>query len=148
MIAGVLFCTDWKLGRDATKAYTGPACVTYFVLNGALACRIWAVEAGAVIVGVREGEQQITLRSSAKKHSTEYKIKVTYSAQSIGKKWEDKEITGNYMQWFNIHGYLQHKTPLAWLNVNIDVLRNAQEEMTKKDKADRIPANNDLHCVR
>ncbi|OAP64026.1 hypothetical protein AYL99_03253 [Fonsecaea erecta] len=139
VIAGVLFYADWKLGWDATKAYTGPACVAYFVLNGALTYWIWAVEAGTVFVGVREGGQKITLRSSAKKHSPEYKLKVTYSAPSTGKKWEDKEITGNYTQWFNIHGHLQHKELQAWLNANIDVLRNAQEETTKKDRADRIP---------
>ncbi|KIW77505.1 hypothetical protein Z517_09951 [Fonsecaea pedrosoi CBS 271.37] len=139
LIAGVLFYADWKLGWDATKAYTGPACVAYFVLNSALTFWIWAVEAGTVFAGVREGGQKLTLRSSAQKYSPVYKLKVTYSAPSTGKKWEDKEITGNYTEWFNIHGYLDRKALQAWLNTNIDVLRNAQEEMAKKDKTDRIP---------
>ncbi|KAH0829349.1 hypothetical protein AYO21_05753 [Fonsecaea monophora] len=139
LIAGVLFYADWKLGWDATKAYTGPACVAYFVLNSALTFWIWTVEAGTVFVGVREGGQKLTLRSSAQKYSPVYKLKVTYSAPSTGKKWEDKEITGNYTEWFNIHGYLDRKALQAWLNANIDVLRNVQEEMAKKDKTDRIP---------
>ncbi|OAL18387.1 hypothetical protein AYO22_10707 [Fonsecaea multimorphosa] len=139
LIAGVLFYADWKLGWDATKSYTGPACVAYFVLNSALTFWIWVVEAGTVFVGVREGGQKLTLRSVSKKHSPEYKLKVTYTAPSTGKKWEDKEISGNYTQWFNTHGYLQRKELQAWLNSNIDVLRNAQEEMARKDKTDRIP---------
>lgn len=61
LIAGVLFYADWKLGWDATKAYTGPACVAYFLLNGALTYWIWAVEAGTVFAGVREGGQKVIL---------------------------------------------------------------------------------------
>lgn len=59
MIAGILFYADYKLGWDATKAYTGPACVAYFVLNGLLTYWIWAVEAGTVFVGTREGGQKV-----------------------------------------------------------------------------------------
>ncbi|OQV08887.1 hypothetical protein CLAIMM_13099 isoform 2 [Cladophialophora immunda] len=59
LIAGVLFYADWKLGWDATKAYTAPACVAYFVLNSALTYWIWAVEAGTVFVGVRDGGQKV-----------------------------------------------------------------------------------------
>ena len=61
VIAGVLFYADWKLGWDATKAYTAPACVVYFVLNGFLTYWIWAVEAGTVFSGVREGGQRVCL---------------------------------------------------------------------------------------
>lgn len=59
VIAGVLFYADYKLGWDATKAYTGPACAAYFVLNGLLTYWIWAVEAGTVFVGTREGGQKV-----------------------------------------------------------------------------------------
>lgn len=61
VIAGILFYADYKVGWDATKAYTGPACIAYFVLNGALTYWIWAVEAGTVFVGTREGGQKVGL---------------------------------------------------------------------------------------
>ncbi|KAJ9615133.1 signal peptidase complex subunit spc2 [Cladophialophora chaetospira] len=140
LIAGVLFYADWKLGWDATKAYTGPACVVYFLLNGALTYWIWAVESGTVFTGVREGGQKLTLRSSTQKHSPDYKLKVTYSAPSTGKKWEDKEINGQFTQWFNTHGFLQHKEFQQWLNSNIDVLGTAHADISKKEKtAERVP---------
>ncbi|OCT48669.1 putative signal peptidase complex component [Cladophialophora carrionii] len=140
LIAGALFYADWKLGWDATKAYTGPACVSYFVLNGILTYWIWAVEAGTVFSGVREGGQRLTLRSSTQKYVPEYKLKVTYSAPSTGKNWEDKEITGKFTQWFNTHGYLQHKEFQQWLNSNIDVLKTAQAERSNKEKSsERVP---------
>lgn len=60
LIAGALFVADWKLGWDATKAYTGPACAAYFALNGALTYWIWKVEGGTVFVGVREGGQKVS----------------------------------------------------------------------------------------
>jgi hypothetical protein len=59
-IAGVLFYADWKFGWDATKQYTGVACVAYFVLNGALTLWIWQVEKGTVFEGTREGGQKVT----------------------------------------------------------------------------------------
>lgn len=58
-IAGVLFYADWKLGWDATKVYTAPACVAYFILNSALTYWLWFVESGKVFVGVREGGQKV-----------------------------------------------------------------------------------------
>lgn len=127
IIAGVLFYADYKLGWDDTKAYTAPACLAYFILNGILTYWIWAVEAGTIFVGVREGGQKLTLKSSSKKHSPTYKLKVTYEAPS-GKKWEDKEVSGSFTQWFNTHGYLQNKELQAWLNSNIDVLATAAKE--------------------
>lgn len=59
IIAGVLFYADWKLGWDATKVYTAPACVAYFILNGALTYWISFVEGGKVFVGTREGGQKV-----------------------------------------------------------------------------------------
>jgi hypothetical protein len=83
---------------------------------------------------------QLTLRSSTQKYGPEYKLKVTYSAPSTGKNWEDKEVTGKFTQWFNSHGYLQHKEFQQWLNSNIDVLKTAQAELSKKEKtSERIP---------
>ncbi|KAJ9643213.1 signal peptidase complex subunit spc2 [Knufia peltigerae] len=127
VIAGILFYADYKLGWDATKAYTGPACVAYFVLNGLLTYWIWAVEAGTVFVGTREGGQKLTLKSSTQKYKPIYKLKVSYEAPS-GKKWQDREIEGSFTQWFNTHGYLQKKELQSWLAQNIEVLGVAQKE--------------------
>ncbi|EHY59464.1 signal peptidase complex subunit spc2 [Exophiala dermatitidis] len=135
LIAAVLFYADYKLGWAATKAYTGPACVAYFVLNGALTYWIWAVEAGTVFVGIREGGQKLTLKSSTQKYKPIYKLKVTYEAPS-GKRWEDKEMQGSFTQWFNTHGYLQKKELYAWLAGNIEVigLAETEKEMQTKTK--------------
>lgn len=65
IIAGILFYADWKLGWDVTKPYTLPACVAYFVLNGALTYWTWAVEAGTVFVGAREGGQKVRICNTA-----------------------------------------------------------------------------------
>ena len=58
-IAGLLFYVDWKQGWDVTKPYTLLACVAYFILNTALTYWVWAVEAGTVFVGSREGGQKV-----------------------------------------------------------------------------------------
>ncbi|KEF63320.1 uncharacterized protein A1O9_01297 [Exophiala aquamarina CBS 119918] len=141
IIAGVLFYADYKLGWDDTKAYTAPACLAYFILNGILTYWIWAVEAGTIFVGVREGGQKLTLKSSSKKHSPIYKLKVTYEAPS-GKKWEDKEVSGSFTQWFNTHGYLQTKELQAWLNGNIEVLSTAEKEGKTPSKSTTTTTTN------
>jgi hypothetical protein len=51
-IAGTLFYFDWKQGWDATKAYTAPAVIAYFIINGIFSYWIWAVEKGVVFAGV------------------------------------------------------------------------------------------------
>lgn len=140
IIAGVLFYADYKLGWDDTKAYTAPACLAYFILNGILTYWIWAIEAGTIFVGVREGGQKLTLKSSSKKHSPTYKLKVTYEAPS-GKKWEEKEVSGSFTQWFNTHGYLQTKELQTWLNSNIDVLSTAEMEGKTPTKSTTATTN-------
>lgn len=67
------------------------------------------------------------MKSSAKKHSSTYKLRITYEAPS-GKKWEDKEVSTSFTEWFNTQGYLQTKEFQAWLTKNIDVLKVAQSE--------------------
>ena len=59
LIAGALFAADYKLGWDATKAWTGPACALYFLINGALTLWVWKVEGGTVFVGTRPGGQKV-----------------------------------------------------------------------------------------
>jgi hypothetical protein len=50
-IAGALFYFDWKFGWDASKPYTAPAVVAYFILNGAFSYWLWFVEKGVVYEG-------------------------------------------------------------------------------------------------
>jgi hypothetical protein len=47
----VLFYFDWKFGWNSTKAYTAPAVLAYFLLNGAFTYWIWFVEKGVVYEG-------------------------------------------------------------------------------------------------
>lgn len=60
LIAALLFIADYRLGWSATKAWTLPACVAYFVLNTALTGWIWVAEKGKVFVGRREGGQTVS----------------------------------------------------------------------------------------
>lgn len=55
IISGVLFYADWKLGWDATKAYTLPAVLAYFVLNGAFTYWLFWVEKGKIYIGEKDG---------------------------------------------------------------------------------------------
>lgn len=50
-IAGALFYFDWKFGWEASKPYTAPAVVAYFLLNGAFTYWMWFVEGGVVYEG-------------------------------------------------------------------------------------------------
>lgn len=70
---------------------------------------------------------QLTLQSSVQKHVPIYKLKVRYEAPS-GKKWEDKEIEGRFMEWFNDAGYLQHAELKKWLANNIEVVGMADPQ--------------------
>lgn len=54
-IAGALFYFDWKFGWEATKVYTAPAVVAYFLLNGAFTYWLWWVESGLVYEGEGKG---------------------------------------------------------------------------------------------
>lgn len=141
MATATAYC-DWRLGWDATKYYTGFACVLYFLLNGFLTIWIWRIEAGKVFVGSREGGQKLTLSSSAKKHVPIYRLKVRYAAPS-GKKWEDKVVEGRFTKWFNEAGYLQHGELKKWLATNVDVIgladptsKKMAEEVTSKQSPD------------
>jgi hypothetical protein len=51
IIAGALFYYDWKFGWEASKPYTLPAVVAYFLLNTAFSYWLWFVEAGTVYEG-------------------------------------------------------------------------------------------------
>jgi Microsomal signal peptidase 25 kDa subunit (SPC25) len=136
LIAGTLFYTDYKHGWDATKPYTLPACVLYFLLNGLLTFYIYFVEKGTVFTGSREGGQTLTLRSRGKKHSGSYELDVRYASES-GKVFYAKTIRGEFMQWFSKEGYLQRKEFARWLGENVEVLGLAEKEREGR-KEDRV----------
>ena len=84
LIAGVLFYADWKLGWDATKAYTAPACIAYFALNGALTYWIWAVEKGSVFVGVNEGGEKVRFLLGLHTFSRRAELQIKSRANAMG----------------------------------------------------------------
>jgi hypothetical protein len=71
---------------------------------------------------------QLTLRSHTKKHSPIYHLHVTYTAPQTGKTWEDKEVTGHFTEWFNMHGYIDKPALKKWLAKNIEVVGLAAPE--------------------
>jgi hypothetical protein len=70
---------------------------------------------------------QLTLQSSVQKHKPIYKLKVLFEAPS-GQKWEDKEIQGNFTEWFDEDGYLKHAELRKWLARNIDAVGRADPQ--------------------
>lgn len=70
------------------------------------------------------------MKSSVKKHDPTYRLHVRYEAPS-GKKWEDKQITGKFTEWFNTYGYLDKKAFQSWLAKNIEVVESAAKEASK-----------------
>ena len=85
--------------------------------------------------------RQLTLQSSVQKHTPVYKLKVLFEAPS-GQKWEDKEIEGKFMDWFNEDGYLQHSELEKWLARNIDVVGRADPQ--SKAVVEEVLLDNDL----
>ncbi|KAL4890615.1 microsomal signal peptidase 25 kDa subunit-domain-containing protein [Aspergillus ambiguus] len=131
-IAAFTFYADRKLGWEATRSPWILAAVgTYFVLNSLLTYWIWAVEAGEVFRGKRKSGESISLRSSVKKHSPLYKLRVQYQS-ATGKTLQEKEIQAPFTTWFSGNGVF-HPGPLrAWLASEIEVLRLAAKEVEKK----------------
>ncbi|KAF9894382.1 hypothetical protein FE257_007885 [Aspergillus nanangensis] len=131
-IAAFTFYADRKLGWEATRSPWILAAVgSYFVLNSLLTYWIWAVESGEVFRGKRKSGEVISLRSSAKKHSPLYKLRVQYISAG-GKVLEEKKIEAPFTGWFSAEGVF-HPAPLrSWLASEIDVLKSAAKEKEKK----------------
>lgn len=55
IIAGALFYFDYKFGWDASKPFTAPAVVAYFLLNSAFMYWMYFVEKGLVYSGEKDG---------------------------------------------------------------------------------------------
>lgn len=143
-IAGVLFYADWKLGWNATKAYTLPACVVYFILNSALTLWIWKVEAGKVFVGTRADGYTISLASSTRKFDPTYNLTITQSTSTAaGATQSSSTISTPFNDLFNIHGFLDRAALKQWLAANLDavgkadpVAKQAWEDRNKVEEAE------------
>ncbi|PYI18854.1 putative signal peptidase complex component [Aspergillus japonicus CBS 114.51] len=131
-IAGFTFYADRMLKWEATRSpWILAAVASYFILNSLLTYWIWAVEAGEVFRGKRKSGETIVIRSSVKKHSPLYKLKVQYTSPA-GKVIQEKEIETSFTKWFAADGTF-HIQPLRdWLASEIEVLRLAANEIQKK----------------
>ncbi|KAJ9648331.1 hypothetical protein H2199_001185 [Coniosporium tulheliwenetii] len=134
-IAGVLFYFDWTLGWDKTKAYTGPAVLAYFLLNGMFTYWIWAVEKGTVFAGSR-GKNQITIASKTKDHIPIYHLTVTVDGRQL-------EIKAPFTRWFSADGYFVAKPFQQWLASEISVIgeadpNNVVEEIGRGNVVDGV----------
>ncbi|ETN44321.1 uncharacterized protein HMPREF1541_10501 [Cyphellophora europaea CBS 101466] len=130
-IAGALFALDYKHGWDVTKPYTLPACVAYFILNGALTLWSYAVERGAVFDGRRPGGQRLVLRSRVQKPVAEYILTILYESPKGDTKWQDTVVSVPFAKLFNVHGYLQRAELKKWLAREIEVVGLADPEAAK-----------------
>ncbi|KAL3478987.1 microsomal signal peptidase 25 kDa subunit-domain-containing protein [Aspergillus californicus] len=131
-IAAFTFYADRKLGWEATQStWVLSAVASYFVLNSLLTYWIWGVEASEVFRGRRGSGETISIRSSVKKHTPLYKLRVQYKSAS-GSVIQEKDIEAPFTAWFSADGTF-HPEPLrAWLSKEIEVLSLAAKETEKK----------------
>jgi len=133
VIAGVLFYFDWKLGWEATKPYTAPAVIAYFLLNGAFSYWLWFVEKGVVYEG--EGKTgKIRISSSTKKHIPVYECDVVFRPAPYESNPEQKlHIRRAMTQWFTTDGYFTAKPFQQWLASEIPVIGAADPDNVVED---------------
>ncbi|CAI7571838.1 hypothetical protein N7509_004095 [Penicillium cosmopolitanum] len=135
-IAGFTFYADRTLGWEATSSpWIIAAVVAYFTLNSILTFWLWAVEAGEVFAGKRKTGETITVSSSSKKFSKEYKLRVQYKSPN-GKVLQDKRCEAPFTTWFSGEGVFHAEPFRRWLSSEIDILRLAAKENEKKAAKD------------
>ncbi|KAJ5625521.1 Signal peptidase complex subunit 2 [Penicillium lagena] len=131
-IAAFTFYADRKLGWEATTSpWIITAVGTYFVLNSLLTFWIWRVEAGEVFAGKRKTGETISISSSAKKFSSQYKLHILYKSAS-GQVIQEKRCEAPFTTWFSADGVFHPGPFRRWLAGEIDVLRLAAKENEKK----------------
>ncbi|KKK13391.1 hypothetical protein P175DRAFT_0448896 [Aspergillus ochraceoroseus IBT 24754] len=131
-IAGFTFYADRKLGWEATQStWVFAAVASYFILNSLLTYWIWAVEASEVFRGKRKSGETISIRSSVKKHTPLYKLRIQYKSASNAV-IEEKEIEAPFTVWFSKDGVFHPEPFRNWLAKEIGVLREAARETEKK----------------
>ncbi|KAF2442207.1 hypothetical protein P171DRAFT_433754 [Karstenula rhodostoma CBS 690.94] len=141
IIAGALFYYDWKFGWEASKPYTLPAVVAYFILNTAFSYWLWFVEAGTVYEG--EGKTgKVRIASSTKKHIPIYEVDVTFSP--AGSSHPQKiHIRAPFTRWFTSDGYFIAKPFQQWLASEVPVVgaadpNNVVEEIGRGSGAENV----------
>ena len=107
-IAGVLFYFDWKFGWDATKAWTLPSVLVYFLLNGAFTYWIWFVEKSIVFMGERQGSK-LEISTSTKKHTGIYYVKARYTTSTDSSSWKEVKAEAPFTRWFSSDGFFVAK---------------------------------------
>ncbi|KAF1932142.1 uncharacterized protein M421DRAFT_416871 [Didymella exigua CBS 183.55] len=133
IIAGALFYFDWKFGWEASKPYTAPAVVAYFLLNSAFSCWLWFVEKGVVYEG--EGQTgKIRISSSTKKHIPIYECDVVFTPTPYTSNPEQKiHIRAPMTRWFTSDGYFIAKPLQQWLASEIPVIGAADPNNVVED---------------
>ncbi|KAN0084793.1 putative signal peptidase [Elaphomyces granulatus] len=134
-IAGATFYADRMLGWDATVApWVIIAVIAYFTLNSILSYWTWAVEAGEVFQGRRKTGETVTIKSSSKKLTALYKLKVTYTSPG-GRTLQEKEIETSFTTWFSSDGTFHQECFRRWFAGEFEVLGLAAKETSKKTGA-------------
>lgn len=75
--------------------------------------------------------RQISIRSSVKKHTPFYKIRVLYKDAS-GKVLQEKEAQGTFMTWFTGNGVFHPEPFRRWLASEVEVLGLASGNQSGK----------------
>ncbi|KAH9873900.1 hypothetical protein IAQ61_004527 [Plenodomus lingam] len=122
IIAGALFYFDWKFGWEASKPYTLPAVVAYFVLNGVFSYWLWFVEKGVVYEG--EGKTgKIRISSSTKKHIPIYECDVVYTPAPYASNPQQKlHIRAPMTRWFTADGHFVARPFQQWIASEVPVV--------------------------
>ena len=75
--------------------------------------------------------EQITIKSSSKKHTALYKLHVKYTSPT-GKVLQEKQVETEFTKWFSADGVF-HPNPFRnWLASEVEVLRLAAKENEKR----------------
>ncbi|KAK0654386.1 Signal peptidase complex subunit SPC2 [Lasiodiplodia hormozganensis] len=128
IIAGALFYFDFKFGWDATKAYTGPAVVAYFVLNSAFMYWMYFVEKGMVYSGEKDGVK-LEIASRVEKSIPIYHLTVRFASgdKKNAKKtlWQEIHISAPFTRWFTSDGYFATKPFQQFIASEIPIVGHA-----------------------
>ncbi|KAK5710371.1 signal peptidase complex subunit spc2, partial [Elasticomyces elasticus] len=114
-LAGFTFYADRYLGWEATQSpWIIASVVVYFLLNSVFTVWVWLIEGGEVFSGRRSNGEVVSIRSSSKKHTAQYKLRVGLKSAK-GEVLEDKEIESSFTKWFSADGVFQKEPFRQWL---------------------------------
>ncbi|GME22274.1 Microsomal signal peptidase [Neofusicoccum parvum] len=146
IIAGALFYFDYKFGWDATKAYTGPAVLAYFVLNSAFMYWMYFVEKGLVYSGEKDGNKnsltnyrgatQLEISSRVEKGLPIYHLTVRFT--SSGKKanstlWQEIHLSAPFTRWFTSDGFFATKPFQQFIASEIPIVGSTDPDNVVED---------------